>query len=361
MEQRWHGLLLASVIALTLPAVPAIAFESQLPPVPTPSLPVPVPVPTVPAPPVPVPSVPVPVPSVPKPTLPKPTLPTPSLPKPSLPDPSGKKSLPLPSVPKPGGQAPAPSAAGPSSSRQSAPTRSPAQTARRQPTRGGASSASARAGAPDPAAGGTTSAARARADQPRIEQALRQSAARHKELPPRRLRQLLEPLAGCVSALGPTQERVLVRRAGLRGFRGESRAELAASLGISRARVARIERRALRTLRRLVRAGTCAGPAPAVAAPATVSMILPASEVSSPDRQAVKDSFASGGALLGAPLLGSLLKDGSTLPPQAEAKGVTSAARSYAHDRPFQFGLAVLVTLLCALLLVRELRRELVR
>ena len=39
----------------------------------------------------------------------------------------------------------------------------------------------------------------------------------------RRLRRLLKPLAACVATLGPQQERVLVRRAGLRGFKPQTR------------------------------------------------------------------------------------------------------------------------------------------
>ena len=38
------------------------------------------------------------------------------------------------------------------------------------------------------------------------------------------LRRVLAPLAACVATLGPRQERVIVRRAGLRGFEGASRA-----------------------------------------------------------------------------------------------------------------------------------------
>ena len=49
------------------------------------------------------------------------------------------------------------------------------------------------------------------------------------------------------------------------------------------------------------------------------------------------------------------------LSPKAVAASTTEAARSYADDHPVQFALAVLVTLLCALLLVRELRRDLGR
>ena len=44
---------------------------------------------------------------------------------------------------------------------------------------------------------------------------------------------------------------------------------------------------------------------------------------------------------------------------KAVAAAISSAARSYADDDPAQFALAVLVTLLCALLLVRALRRDL--
>ena len=66
---------------------------------------------------------------------------------------------------------------------------------------------------------------------------------------------MLAPLAACVATLGPRQERVLVRRAGLRGFKGASRAETAARLHLSVRRVARLEHRALRTLRRKARAG----------------------------------------------------------------------------------------------------------
>ena len=44
-----------------------------------------------------------------------------------------------------------------------------------------------------------------------------------------------------------------MRRAGLRGFAGGSRADVAASLGLTAKRVARLERRALRSLRRKAR------------------------------------------------------------------------------------------------------------
>jgi hypothetical protein len=175
---------------------------------------------------------------------------------------------------------------------------------------------------------------------------------------------LLAPLTACLSALGPRQERVLVRRAGLRGFRGLSRAELAASLGIRVGRVARIERRALRTLRRLVRENRCA----AAKVPATAAALTPAAPTFSSatpsagppvtrDQQAVKHAVAFGG---GAPL-SSLFKGAATLPPQAVGREVARAGRSYAEDHPFQVALAILVVLLCALPLLRELKRARVR
>ena len=148
-----------------------------------------------------------------------------------------------------------------------------------------------------------------------------------------------------------------MRRAGLRGFAGGSRADVAASLGLTAKRVARLERRGLRSLRRKARGGACDAPEPAAAVTATrVSQPLPAHEPAAPpDRQEVKGVSDSGSRVLdvvgeGAPALRDLT-------PGAAAAATAEAARSYADDHPFQFALAVLATLLCALLLVRELRR----
>jgi len=190
----------------------------------------------------------------------------------------------------------------------------------------------------------------------------RRGRASRSEPSPRKLRRVLAPLAACVATLGRRQERVLVRRAGLRGFTGGSRAEVAARLGITATRVARLEHRALRSLRRKARGGDCSAPesaAAAVAVPATrVSQPLPAGEPAAPaDRQEVEGASDAGGGVLnvlaeGAPTLRELT-------PGAAATTTATAARSYADDHPAQFALAVLVTLLCALLLVRELRRDL--
>ena len=149
-----------------------------------------------------------------------------------------------------------------------------------------------------------------------------------------------------------------MRRAGLRGFKGASRAQPAASLHLTVTRVARLEHRALRALRAGRRAGACGASSlrPRVAA-RRVSLTLPAPAAPAPaaPRQEVEAVQESGGGSVdvvaeSAPRLRNVA-------PVAGAEAAVRAGRSYAHDHPFQFALAVLVSLLCTLLLVRELRR----
>jgi hypothetical protein len=68
-------------------------------------------------------------------------------------------------------------------------------------------------------------------------------------------------LGGCLDALPARVRRVLVLRAGVGPARPHSRAGVARALGLSVRRVARLERRGLRTLRRLDRTTGCAAPA----------------------------------------------------------------------------------------------------
>ena len=136
--------------------------------------------------------------------------------------------------------------------------------------------------------------------------------------------------------------------------------ETAASLHLTVRRVARLEHRALRTLRRKARAGACDAPEPAPAVAATrvsLSLPAPAAPAAAAPRQEVKAVQESGGGSVdvvaeSAPKLRNVA-------PMAGAEAAVRAGRSYAEEHPFQFALAVLVTLLCALLLVRELRRAL--
>ena len=324
-------MLVAAVIAL------AAAEGAQADPFPLPSVPS---LPSVP--PLPPVSLP-PVPPVQAPQLPKPALP--QVPRPSVPQAPRVPVLSPPREPTPASPRVRPAPAAPAA---------PARTGRaggmtRQPTERRAATGSALA--PSPAAGPRRGASRGGGARP----------GRHTSREPssKRLRQLLKPLAACVATLGRRQELVIVRRAGLRGYRGQTRSELAKTLHTSRTRIARLERRALRSLRRAVRAGGCASPAPMAAAPesrvaATVS--APVSQAGSgppPDRQAVKgvtksrsrsvvERFADAG------------RDAVVDAPAA----VTEPLRSFADDHPVTFALAMLLTMLCAALLVRELRRS---
>ena len=179
----------------------------------------------------------------------------------------------------------------------------------------------------------------------------------------KRLRRLLEPLAACVPTLGPLQERVIVLRAGLQGHTGQTRSELARTLGTSRTRVTRLERRALRTLRRTVRAGGCATPGPSAAPSETVQVVQVSSPIQSadggsePDRQEVKGVTASKSHSVAPRVATAARQAGAAIPKAAAA--LTEPARSYADDHPILFALAVLVTAFCAVLLVRELRKAL--
>ena len=282
---RWHGrhMVIATAVAVAaagnaraddLASPLGAPVLSQLTPA-LPSLP-PVPIPTPP-----------PLPSLPPVSIPKPP-PLPSLPPVSIPKPPALPSLPAAPVPALPQQGSVPAAVP-----RHASVRAPSPAA--SPTRGGASGTSvSRRAAPSASRTGSGSSgsnvSRRAASSARSASATRRRA-RRREPSPRKLRRVLAPLAACVATLGPRQERVLVRRAGLRGFKGASRAETAASLHLTVRRVARLEHRALRALRRKARAGACDPPEPAPAVAATlVSLSLPphvASAATAP-RQEVK-------------------------------------------------------------------------
>ena len=307
-------------------------------------------------PPVPIPTPP-PLPSLPPVSIPKPP-PLPSLPPVSIPKPPALPSLPSAPVPALPQQGRVPAAVP-----RHASVRAPAP-----PTRGGASGTSvsrrgASSGSSASRTGGRasgTSVSRRAASSARSASTTRRRA-RRREPSPRKLRRVLAPLAACVATLGPRQERVLVRRAGLRGFKGASRAETGASLHLTVRRVARLEHRALRALRRKARAGACDAPEPAPSVAATgVGLSLPgpaapAAPAAAP-RQEVKAVRESGGGNVD--VLAESAPKLRNVAPVAGAEAAVRAGRSYADEHPFQFALAVLASLLCALLLVRELRRD---
>jgi Sigma-70, region 4 len=84
----------------------------------------------------------------------------------------------------------------------------------------------------------------------------------------RKLRRAVSRLRGCLGALDRNQRRVLVLRAGLGEPRPRPRASVARILDVSSKRVARLERRGLRELKRLARQDC--GAVDAGAGPATV-------------------------------------------------------------------------------------------
>ena len=75
----------------------------------------------------------------------------------------------------------------------------------------------------------------------------------------RRLRATVRRLQGCFGALSALERRVLVLRAGVGAGPPRTRSRVARRLDLSMRRVTRLERRGVRTLRRLAGAGRCGG------------------------------------------------------------------------------------------------------
>ena len=258
-QSAWHGLLIAGAIALAA-AQTVHAEPLQLPQVTVPQ----VTVPQVTVPPVTVPQVvPVPQVSVPQVTVPQVTVPQVSVPQVSVP----QVSRPTASR---GSRPAAPQVATNPLSNTPTPTRT--QQRAGAPRTQTQSSAAPVGPAGSSAGSGSSGAPRSSGDgKAGARTPARRGGRTAREPSTKRLRRLLEPLAGCVATLGPLQERVLVRRAGLRGFKPQTRRQLAKTLHTSRTRVARIERRALGNLRRTVRAGGCAAPASGAPVPGSAS------------------------------------------------------------------------------------------
>lgn len=223
-------------------AAPAVA--QNLPPVPTPSLPA---IPTV-------------VPSLPKP----PALPTPSAPSaPSVPIVPSSPSVPsVPRVGSPGGSSQSiiptgVSGGGASGGGGSGGSAGGGGRVAGGGSRGGGSGSAASAGragggngAGTGRQGGSGSAA-ARAAHGSARE--RRAEVRRD----RRLRAMVRPLEGCVGALPRAEGRVLTLRAGLGSERPQTRRRVAQILRVSTRRVTRLERRGVRRLHVLVRAGRC--------------------------------------------------------------------------------------------------------
>jgi hypothetical protein len=122
--------------------------------------------------------------------------------------------------------------------------------------------------------------------------------ARHE----RRLRRAVEQLQGCLSAVSTPARRVLVLRTGIGSGPPRSRGYVANRLGLSRARVARIERVALGDLRAADRQTGCSAGSLtyAVSVGAKVPSLVSASYVSSAPALVDTPELADGGEVLGA-------------------------------------------------------------
>jgi hypothetical protein len=148
------------------------------------------------------------------------------------------------------------------------------------------------------------------------------------ELSSRQLRRAVRPLAGCIPTLPKAQRRVIVRRAGVRGFDQITRSEVATRLGLSTAEVATREQLALRSLRAAARARDCV-----------------ADSDGQPAGAARPHSKRASG--------GGKKQDKS----KSAVAAVVEPARSFAADHPTSLVIALAIALLCAALLVREVWR----
>jgi hypothetical protein len=166
----------------------------------------------------------------------------------------------------------------------------------------------------------------------------------------RALRRAVLRFQGCLERVPRAERRVLALRAGVGIARTRSRTEVARITGLRRARVARLERRGLRRLRALARAGACAlATGAAGTAVATSSATAPPAAGAAPRRRGhVLAERHSGG-------------DRKRKSPGEGAAGALSLSRPSGPAGGSSFDLAVLLVplglLAFALALVREARR----
>jgi hypothetical protein len=210
----------------------------------------------------------------------------------------------------------------------STPTRSPSAPRARAPAPAAAPSPAATIPAQQTPKPGVTGSPTTPAPRPSSGESPAATRKPPREPSSRALRRLVKPVSSCLGALRLSEERVIVRRAGLRGLKGGTRTAVARRLGVSRARVAPLERRALRTLHTRARAGNCTNKEPKGSSDLAASK--PANTSTPEGRPAVTGQVGA----------------------------ATKSARSYADEHPAAFVLAMLVALVCGLLLVRELRRS---
>jgi hypothetical protein len=179
----------------------------------------------------------------------------------------------------------------------------------------------------------------------------------------RDLRRAVVRLQACLGRVPRAERRVLRLRAGVGIDHTRSRADVARITGIRRARVASLERRGLRRLRALERAGAC-GPASSTStvAPGTIAAV-PISVSGAPPAGAPQGSGAANDR-------GQVLAErhsGSSKPAKPENEGDASPSLRVPLGRvsgsggggsfDFTFILIALALAFLAFVLVREVRR----
>jgi hypothetical protein len=328
------GGLPAGAAGVSVPTVGTTLPTTQVPvpPVSTPPVTVPVPAP-VPAPPVTAPSV----------TTPPVKTPAPVPPAASTP------SVPTPAGTVPSASAPTPSSArgtsagsdGSGSGSTSAPDGASAAAAS---TPGSGAAARSVASHRSSGSGGPGHTAQASG---------RHGSSVHAPKRDRELRQAVVHLQGCLARVPRAERRVLVLRAGIGTARTRSRAEVARITGLRRARVARLERRGLRHLRALGRAGAC-GIAPGGGETALAGL------------PPVSDPTQNSGPAGHGGVLAERDSHAARTPVQSEAEGTAKPAARLPIARPEisstnRFDLAVvfipLAVVAFVLVMIREARR----
>jgi hypothetical protein len=280
MRQRWWLVAVVFVTCMgmtVLPAgaqLPVPAPSVPTPTVPTPSVPTPtVPVPTVPTPTVPTPPpvpVPAPAPSPPVrvPSVTVPSVTVPSVSTPSVSTPAGTvQSTSTPSVSTPSVSTPKVAAPGSAMTRSGAGSTGSGSTGSGSPSSGSGGSAGGSGGGATGTAGSTSGSATSpgggatgadgqstRGGSSDAKPKTRAARIQQRE---RNLRSTVLRFRGCLSRVPRSERRVLSLRAGVGRLRAHTRSEVARITHLRRARVIELERRGLRRLRALNRAGAC--------------------------------------------------------------------------------------------------------
>jgi hypothetical protein len=378
MRRRWWLLAVVVVVSMGMTVLPAGA-QLPAPPVPTPPVPS-VPTTTVPpAPSVPAPSVPVPTPSVP---APAPPVPVPSVTVPSVSTPStGTSAGSVPSVSTPsvstptvgggstggggssggstgssggstGGSGGSTRAASGSSSSGSTGTSGGGGSGGGGGGGGGTGAAGSTPGGSDSSGGGATGA-EGQSGQDRSPRSRAQRRAARVQRREHALRRDVLRLKGCLASVPRSERRVLALRAGVGRARPHSRTEVARITHLKRKRVVTLERRGLRRLRALGRAGACGVPTGTT----TAAVMAPGMGTAQPptgpsgDRSSVlAERHSSGESKEG----GSA--EGQRKPPSAQLS-ISRPSAPGSDDFDLALVLAPLAILAFLLVITREVRR----